>query len=224
MTTSFAEHIVFKADYDVYWKGWPCGVMHAEFKHLNDKKFSYQQEIKSTLFFYNFHQLEISTFILEDFYFIPEHYKFYKDQSHKEIMAYEIAFNADTAYLHYDNTAIDDQVINIIPPYYDNLLLQLQLIQQLRSHHHKNITLAHVDHQGVHTRDYRVHAQDDGLFLLTSVHKKRMNTFTLSPEKGFFPVVFEQTREGKPIIRGVVRNVEFNPQWFTFGFMDQVSQ
>jgi hypothetical protein len=208
-----AESILFTAEYDVYWRGWYCGIMRSQLKQLDNHQFYYDQEIHSSLFFYPFHQREESVFLLKDKKIIPITYSFYKKETQKPIESYTIKFNRDAIELCQSESF---SLFDASPNHYDKLSLQLELIQQIRHQQHDFISLSYVDQRGVHERQYTIGTDSQNALFLTSINNNRTSMFVLDPEQGFFPIAFEQKNNDKPFIRGVVKNVQLHDSWFSF--------
>ncbi|NBW56697.1 hypothetical protein EBR43_02715 [bacterium] len=212
-----AEQFVFKADYDVYWRGWYCGTMQSELSHVDHHEYSYKQQIKSTLFLFNFAEYQESRFFLKDNQCIPHSYILSKEQSHAEKIDYKISFEDHLARLEkidINSQEKLEQIFEYLEPCYDRLVMQLQLIQNLRNHGIQDITLSCIDYKGVQDYFYQTETTDHDKVILTSTHRNRINTFVLDPQKGFFPIQFEQKKGVTPLIRGELKHVEFDEEWF----------
>ena len=211
-----AEQFVFKADYDIYWRGWYCGTMQSEFSQINHHEYSYKQQIKSTVFFFHFSEYQESRFLLKDNECIPLYYTLSKEQSHTEKIDYKIIF--ENKFARVEKTDVNsqkksEQIFEYLEPCYDRLVMQLQLIQNLRNHGIQDITLSCIDNKGVQQYFFQTEKTDHDKVMLTSTHRNRINTFVLDQQKGFFPIQFEQKKGVTPLIRGELKHVEFDEQW-----------
>lgn len=211
-----AETEVFSAEYEVFWKGWPCGAMQSKLAKLDNGDYRYEQTVKSHLFFYRFEQKESSIFSCIENELIPKNYYYYKDQTQKSREEYQLSFYANG--IEYKDIA-NKKIKNIQTKglaVFDKLSLQLQLIMKLQSMHDGEIQVAHIDHQGIHERFYKVKESESNIYLESISSGGKISKFTLNTEKGFFPIEFEQKKGDHSYLKGSVTKVDIHELWNNF--------
>lgn len=214
-TMAIAEDLlVFEASYDVYWKGWSCGAMHAQLWKRDDHSYCYTQDLRSTLFFYSFSQKEESVFYIKGGKIVSHEYRIDKDgvDGPSYIAMFEgnhvdILLPGVDDILHYPIATND---------VYDKLVTQLVLIRNIQTNNSfGDRTVCFADPSGLHYRTYSLEKSSQGI-CFKSNYGNKSSSFILDPNRRYIPVSFEQYRHGELTLTGKVVETSFGKGWDDF--------